>query len=109
MQVEYEEFETIEDMFMYISSIILPIKNTISVNSYKGYIISFTPLGGAQNDSYLMVYACGSLEPGIYEFDMSTRKYARVERVERADKIYIVVLTPKRNTLADTAIANMTQ
>lgn len=108
MHTEYEEFETIGEMFMYISSAIPPIKNTVPVSSYKGYITSFTPLGSSHTDSYLMVYTKGSLESGIYEFDMAERKYLKVERVERADKIYFIVLTPKRNTLADNAINNLT-
>ena len=68
--------------------------------------MSFVPL--SQNaDSYLMVYAVGSLEPGIYEFDVSTGEHHVVESVERADKMYFIVLTPKRNTIADKALENL--
>jgi len=107
MHTEYEEFETIEEMFMYIASAIPPIKNTVPVSSYRGYIISFTPLGHGNADSYLMVYTEGTLDTGIYEFDMAARKYFPVERIERADKIYFIVMTPKRNTLADGAIKSI--
>jgi hypothetical protein len=54
-----------------------------------------------------MLYAKGSLEPGIYEFDVSSKSFKKVESVERADKVYFICITPKRNTIADTAIQNL--
>ena len=107
MNIEYEEFDTIEDIFMYMSSAAPPMKNTMPVNSYKGYVMAFIPLSPATGDSYLMIYAKGMLEPGIYEFDFSSRTYKKVDVVERADKNYFVSLTPKRNTIADAALKNL--
>jgi hypothetical protein len=52
-----------------------------------------------------MVYTKGKLDPGILEFDVSTKKYKQVSSVERADKNYFVILTPARATIADEAIA----
>ena len=54
-----------------------------------------------------MIYSKGSLEPGIYEFDVSSKSYKKVEGIERADKVYFVSLTPKRNTIADEALKNL--
>ena len=54
-----------------------------------------------------MLYAKGSLEPGIYEFDVKSKSYKKVESIERADKVYFISLTPKRNTIADTAIETL--
>lgn len=106
MNIEYTEFSSIKDVFMLLSSAAAPMKNTLPINSYRGYLMSFVPL--SQNaDSYLMVYAVGSLEPGIYEFDVSTGEHHVVESVERADKMYFIVLTPKRNTIADKALENL--
>jgi hypothetical protein len=107
MHVEYEEFETIEDFFMYMASAAPPMKNTMPINSYKGHIMSFIPLSPATGESYLMLYAKGSLESGIYEFDVTSKSYKKVEGIERADKVYFVSITPKRNTIADTAIENL--
>jgi len=107
MNVEYEEFDTIEDIFLYMSSAAPPMKNTMPVNSYKGYVMSFIPLSPATGDSYLMIYAKGSLEPGIYEFDFSSKTYKKVESIERADKNYFISLTPKRNTIADAALEKL--
>ena len=107
MHTEYEEFETIEDFFMYITSAISPMKNTLPISSYRGYLMSFVPLGASNGDSFLVVYAQATLEPGLYEFDLPSKSYSKVERVERADKFYFVVLTPKRNTLADEALKNI--
>lgn len=104
MNIEYEEFEDIEDIFMYLASVTAPMKNTMPVHSYRGYIMSMMPLTPSTGESYLMLYATGSLEPAIYEFDVSSRSYKAVERIERADKVYFVMLTPKRNTIADIAI-----
>jgi hypothetical protein len=106
MHIEYEEFATVSDIFMYLSSAAPPMKNTMPVNSYRGYVLSFIPLSSA-GESYLMIYAKGALEPGIYEFDFTTKSYRGVSTIERADRIYFVSLTPTRNTIADTAIDNM--
>jgi hypothetical protein len=54
-----------------------------------------------------MLYASGSLEPGIYEFDVPSKSYKKVESIERADKVYFISITPKRNTIADIAIQKL--
>jgi hypothetical protein len=107
MHIEYEEFDSIEDILMYMASAAPPMKNTMPINSYKGYIMAFIPLSGASGDTYLMIYAKGILESGIYEFDMSSKSFKKVNSIERADKNYFVSLTPKRNTIADEAIKNL--
>jgi len=107
MQIEYEEFDTIEDFFMYMASAAPPMKNTMPVNSYKGYVMSFIPLSPTTGETYLMLYSKGSLESGIYEFDVSSKSYKKVETIERADKIYFISITPKRNTIADVAIESL--
>ena len=105
--MEYEEFETIEDILMYMASAVPPMKNTMPINSYKGYVMSFIPLSPATGETYLMLYVKGSLEPGIYEFDVASKSFKKVEDVERADKVYFISLTPKRNTMADVAIKSL--
>lgn len=107
MQIEYEEFDTIEDVFMYMASAAPPMKNTMPVNSYKGFVMSFIPLSASNGDTYLMIYSKGDLEPGIYEFDVSSKSFKKVHSIERADKIYFVSLKPKRNTIADIAIEKL--
>jgi hypothetical protein len=52
----------------------------------------------------MMIYAKGKMEPGIIEFDISTKKWKNVASVERTDKNYFVILTPTSDTVADTAI-----
>jgi hypothetical protein len=66
--------------------------------------VPLTPLSG---DVLMMVYAKGNMEPGMIEFDISTKKYKNVSSVERADKNYFIILTPKSATVADTAIDSM--
>jgi hypothetical protein len=44
------------------------------------------------------------MEPGLIEFDISTKKYRTVSSVERADKNYFIMLKPKKATIADRAI-----
>jgi len=83
------------------------MKNTMLVNSYKGYVMSFIPLSPATGETYLMLYSKGSLESGIYEFDVASKSYKKVETIERADKVYFISITPKRNTIADVAIENL--
>ena len=107
MRIEYEEFDTIEDIFMYMASAAPPMKNTMPINSYKGYVMSFIPLSPTTGETYLMIYSKGTLEPGIYEFDVTSKSFKKVEGIERADKVYFVSLTPKRNTIADAALENL--
>ncbi len=107
MHIEYEEFDTIEDFFMYMAAAAPPMKNTMPINSYKEYVMSFIPLGSTTGDTFLMLYSKGSLESGIYEFDVTSKSYKKVESVERADKVYFISITPKRNTIADVAIENL--
>ena len=107
MNVEFEEFDSVEDVFLYMASIASPMKNILPINSYKGYICSILPLSQSDNQTYLMVYAKGSLENGILEFDINTKSYKKVELIERADKTDFIVMSPKRNTIADAAIKKL--
>jgi hypothetical protein len=107
MHIEYEEFESVEDFLMYMASAAPPMKNTMPINSYKGYVLSFIPLSPSTGETYLMLYSKGSLEPGIYEFDVATKSFKKVENIERADKVYFISLTPIRNTIADIAIEKL--
>jgi len=106
MHIEYEEFDSVEDIFMYMSSVAPPMKNTLPINSYKGYVFSFIPLSHSSSggDVYLMIYTKGTLEGRILEFDLNLHSYKKVDSIERADKNYFIVLTPKRNTIADVAL-----
>lgn len=107
VNIEYDEFGNIEDVFMYLASATAPLKNTMPVSSYKDHVMAFVPIGSHGAERFLMIYAKGALESGIYEFDVSTKTYRLVKSVERADKFYFVVLTPVRNTLADKALKNI--
>ena len=95
MNIEYEEFESTEDLLLYLSSVAPPMKNFMPINSYKGFVCSFIPLSQSGGDLYLMLYAKGELETGIYEFDVKTRSVTKVEGIERADKTYFIVMTQK--------------
>jgi hypothetical protein len=107
MNIEYEEFDSAEDLFLYMACVATPMKNILSINSYKGYICSIIPLSHSDADTYLMVYTKGTLENGILEFDVNTKSYKKVESIERSDKTYFVIMTPKRNTIADAAIEKL--
>ena len=68
MNVEFEEFDSVEDIFMYMASVAPPMKNYLPINSYKGYIFAIIPLSQADDGTFLMVYTKGSLDIGILEF-----------------------------------------
>jgi hypothetical protein len=104
MNFEFEEFNSPEDIFVYMSTMAPPMKNMLPINSYKGYIFSIIPLTPTTGNSYLLIYTKGKLEGKLLEFDMNLKKFRVVETAERTDKNYFVVLTPKRNTIADAAI-----
>ncbi|MFL6368970.1 MAG: hypothetical protein ACJ72T_10560 [Nitrososphaeraceae archaeon] len=104
MKFEFEEFSNVEDVFLYLVSIAPPMKQVLPVSSYKGYVFSVVPLTPLSGDVLMMVYTKARLDPGMVEFDISTKKYKNVSSVERADKNYFIVLTPTRASLADSAI-----
>src|ERR687883_544741 len=104
MKFEFEEFSTVEDVFLYLVSVAPYMKQVLPVSSYKGYVFSIVPLTPLSGDVLMMIYTKGKIEPGMIEFDISTRKYKTVSAVERADKNYFIVLTPKSATVADSAI-----
>ena len=107
MNMEYEEFNSIEDIFLYMACIAQPMKSVLPINSYKGYISSIIPLNHSEKETYLMIYTKGTLENGILEFDVNTKTYKKVESIERSDKTYFVIMSPKRNTIADAAIEKL--
>jgi len=107
LDIEFEEFDSIEDIFLYMASIAPPMKNYLPINSYKGYICSIIPLSHSDTDTYLMIYTKGTLENGILEFDVNTKSYKKVESIERSDKTYFVIMSPKRNTIAAAAIEKL--
>ncbi len=107
MNFEFEEFDSPEDIFVYMSTLAPPMKNMLPINSYKGYIFTIIPLNTTTGNLYLMIYTKGKLEGKMLEFDLNLKKYRTVEVAERADKNYFVVLTPKRNSIADAAIKEL--
>ena len=104
MKFEFEEFSTVEDVFLYLVSVAPYMKQVLPVSSYKGYVFSIVPLTPLSGDVLMMIYTKGKVEPGMIEFDISTKKYKVVTAVERADKNYFIILTPKNATIADNAI-----
>jgi hypothetical protein len=80
------------------------MKQVLPASSYKGYVFSILPLTPVSGDILMMVYAKGNMEPGLVEFDISTKKYKTVPSIERADKNYFIILKPKLATIADSAI-----
>ena len=104
MKFEFEEFSNLEDVFLYLVSIAPPMKQVMPVSSYKGYVFSVVPLTPLSGDVLMFVSTKATLDPGMIEFDISTKKYKSVTAVERADKNYFIVLTPAKASLADNAI-----
>ena len=107
MKFEFEEFSTVEDVFLYLVSVAPYMKQVLPVSSYKGYVFSIVPLTPLSGDVLMMIYTKGEIEPGMIEFDISTKKYKIVSAVERADKNYFIILTPKNATIADSAIQHL--
>jgi hypothetical protein len=102
---EFEEFSTVEDIFLYLVTVAPYMKQVLPVSSYKGYVFSLVPLTPLSGDVFLMVYSKGSIDAGMVEFDISTKKYNPVTTVERADKHYFIVLIPKNTSVSDSAIS----
>ena len=103
MNLEFEVFGTVNDLLTYLSAAAPPMKNVLPIHSYRGYVSSFVPLG-TTGDAFLVILAKGELEKGIYEFDLNTAGYKKVDNIDRADKFYYVTVMPEKNTLADAAL-----
>jgi len=82
------------------------MKQLLPVSSYKGYVFSIVPLSPL-SEVLTMVYTKGSIDAGMLEFDISTKKYKSVTAVERADKNYFIILIPKSTSISDSAIAQL--
>jgi hypothetical protein len=107
MKFEFEEFETIEDVLIYLVSVAPYMKQVLPISSYKGHIFSMVPITPISGEVLLMIYTKGKLDKGMYEFDLSTKKYKTVTAVERADKNYFIAINPVRDTLADVALEEL--
>jgi len=107
MDLEFEEFDTVEEIFLYMACVASPMKIILPINSYKGYICSIIPLRHSDTDTYLMIYSKGTLENGILEFDVYTKSYKKVESIDRSDKTYFVIMSPIRNTIAAAALVKL--
>ena len=107
MKFEFEEFETIEDVLVYLVSVAPYMKQILPISSYKGYVFSMVPITPLSGETLLMIYTKGNMEQGMYEFDISTKKQKLVSVMERADKNYFIVISPRRDTIADAAIAQI--
>jgi hypothetical protein len=102
-----KNFPPLKNFFLYLVSVAPYMKQVLPASSYKGYVFSILPLTPVSGDVMMMIYARGAMEPGLIEFDISTKKYKTVAAVERADKNYFIILKPKIATIADTAIKEM--
>jgi len=107
MKFDFEEFATVEEVLVYLVTIAPMMKQVLTINSYKGYTFAMIPVSPLSGDHILLVYTKAKVEPGLLEFDISTQKYRKAAAVERADKNYFIVTSPKRNTLADQAIKEL--
>jgi len=107
MKFEFEQFSTIEDVFLYLVAAAPYMKQVLPISSYKGYVFSLVPLTPLSGDVVTMVYTKGSIDAGMVEFDISTKKYKSVTGVERSDKNYFVILIPKSTSISDSAIAQL--
>ena len=104
MKFEFEEFETIEDVLAYLVSVAPYMKQILPISSYKGYVFSMVPITPLSGETLLMIYTKGNMDQGMYEFDISAKKHKLVNVMERADKNYFIVISPRRDTIADAAI-----
>ena len=107
MKFEFEQFSTIEDVFLYLVSAAPYMKQLLPVSSYKGYVFSIVPLSPLSGEVLTMIYTKGSIDGRIIEFDISTKKYKSVTAFERADKYYFIITAPKSSSISDSAIAKL--
>ena len=55
MKFEFEEFETIEDVLIYLVSVAPYMKQVLPISSYKGHIFSMVPITPISGEVLLMI------------------------------------------------------
>jgi hypothetical protein len=67
VKIEFEEYSTIEDFFLYlIATEYTPeVKHLLPVTLYKGYVFSIVPLSPLSGEVSTMVYTKGSIDAGL--------------------------------------------
>jgi len=109
VKIEFEEYSTIEDIFLYLIAVEYTpeVKHLLPVSLYKGYMFSIVPLTLLSGEVLMMVYTKGKIDKGIVEFDISTKKYKLVTAFERTDKYYFIITTPKSSSISNSVIAKL--
>jgi hypothetical protein len=109
VKIEFEEYSTIEDIFLYLiaEEYIPEVKHLLPVSLYKGYVFSIVPLSPLSGEVLTMIYTKGQIDTGIVEFDILTKKYRSVTAFERTDKYYFIITTPKSSSISDSAVAKL--
>jgi hypothetical protein len=109
VKFEFEEYSTIEDIFLYLIAVEYTpeVKHLLPVSLYKGHVFSIVPSSSLSGEVLTMVYAKGKIDAGIVEFDISTKKYKSVTAFERTDKYYFIITAPKNSSISDSAIAKL--
>ena len=111
MRIEFEEYSTIEDIFLYLIAVEYSpdVKHLLPVRLYKGYVFSIVPSSPLSGEvlTTAMVQTRGKIDTGIIESDISTKKYKSVTAFERTDKYYFIIMTPKSSSILDSAIAKL--
>ncbi len=106
MKIQHIEFDNVADFFSYLTAVSPPMKNMMPAMLHKDYLMAVVPLG-TTDDTFLAIYTKNSIESGIYEFDLNSKVYKKVTSIERADKIYFIVLSPKLDTIAKAVLDSM--
>ena len=79
------------------------MKQLLPVSSYKGYVFSILPLSPLSGEVLTMVYTKGSIDAGMVEFDISTKKYKSVTADEYNEdwrKLYFIMIQGKASIIA---------
>ncbi|MGC2570196.1 MAG: hypothetical protein WA364_01700 [Candidatus Nitrosopolaris sp.] len=90
MKFEFEEFLTIEDVFVYLVSIAPYMKQLLPVSSYKGYVFSIVPLSPLSGELLTMVYTKGSINAGMVEFDILLKNTSQSLRLNALIRIILL-------------------
>jgi len=65
MKFEFEQFSTIEDVFLYLVSVAPYMKQLLPVSSYNGYVFSIVPLSPLSGTTK-MILLFFQLDDGLY-------------------------------------------
>jgi hypothetical protein len=103
-KMDWIEFRTLKDLFLFIVTKSMPGQQFLSVLRYKEHTYAFTPI----DESVLIMYSREQPKKQVYVWEPETNDVAPVDRIDRS-KVNFIIQEVVQDTLVDELLSNMKQ